>query len=92
MRLIGRARLEPLRAQDSETARWIANWITALRDAHWKRPADVTIQFPKAFQQDDSTFLFPVAQLRTEIQVLIAFPQGVALITAIRFLVADNER
>ena len=90
MRLIGRAKLVPLSQQDRDTARWVASWIAELRDAHWKRPADVAGQFPRARQQHDGTFLFPVPQRQVGIHVLVAFSQGVALIVAIKVFEAAN--
>lgn len=86
MRLIGRAKLVALGEQDRDTAKWVANWVAELRDAHWKRPADVIAQFPKVRQQKNGTFLFPVPKCQVGIHVLIAFSLGVALIIAIRIL------
>ena len=90
MRLIGLAKLAPLTQRDHNAARWVTSWIAELRDAHWKRPNDVAGQFPKARQQNDGTFLFPVPRREVEIHVLIAFAQGIALIVAVRVLDAAN--
>jgi len=90
VRLIGREKLVPLGEQDRNTAKWVASWIAEIRDAHWKRPADVAGQFPKARQQNDGTFLFPVPQRQIGIHVLMAFSQGVALIIAIRVFEVAN--
>jgi mRNA interferase HigB len=91
VRLIGRAKLVPLSQQDRDTAKWVASWIAEVRDAHWKRPADVAAQFPKVCQQEDGTFLFPVPRRHVGIHVLIVFSRGVALIVAIRVIEAANE-
>lgn len=91
MRLIGRQRLVSLSRQDRDVAKWVANWIVELREAHWKRPADVTRQFPKVWEQDDGTFLFPVPQRQIGIHVLITFSQGVALIVAVGVFEVANE-
>jgi mRNA-degrading endonuclease HigB of HigAB toxin-antitoxin module len=91
VRLIGRAKLMALSRHDRDTAKWIASWIAELRDAHWKRPTDVSRQFPKACQQNDGTFLFPVPQRQLGIHVLIAFSQDVALIVAIRVFEIVHE-
>jgi mRNA-degrading endonuclease HigB of HigAB toxin-antitoxin module len=90
VRLIGRAKLVPLSEQDRDTAKWVASWIAELRDAHWKRPSDVALQFPKACQRNDGTFIFPVPRRPVGIHVLIAFSRGVALIIAIRDIEAAN--
>jgi mRNA-degrading endonuclease HigB of HigAB toxin-antitoxin module len=92
VRLIGREKLVPLGERNPDTAKWVASWIVELRDAHWKRPADVAGQFPKASQQNDGTFLFPVPQCQLGVHVLMAFSHGLALITAIRILEAANGR
>ena len=92
MRLIGRAKLASLGERDGETARWVAGWIAELRDANWKRPADIGGRFPTASQQSDGTFLFPVPQRQVGVRVLIAFPQSIVLIVAIRILEAANGR
>lgn len=91
MRLISREKLLPLSKQDLQTARWVASWVTELRDAHWKRPADITGQFPKVRQQVDGTFLFPVPQHQLGIHLVIAFSLGVALIVAIKAFEVANE-
>ena len=92
MRLIGRARLTSLSGQDRDTARWIANWTTELRDAHWKRPADVAAQFPGVCRQDNGTFLFPVPRREARIHVVMEFSRGVALILAVEVLeVIDGD-
>lgn len=89
MRLIGRARLASLSGQDRDTARWVANWTTEIRDAHWKRPADVAAQFPGVRRQGDGTFLFRVPRRQASIQVLMAFTRGVALILAVEAIDGD---
>lgn len=91
MRLIGRGKLLALCEQNGAAAQWISNWIAAVGEAHWKRPADVAKQFPRAIQQDEKTFLFPVGPRLAEVHLLIAFAYGVALITTIRMLNAANE-
>jgi mRNA-degrading endonuclease HigB of HigAB toxin-antitoxin module len=90
LRLIGREKLMPLRGQNQETARWVAHWSAELRDAHWKRPTDIAHQFPKAKQLGNSNFLFPIPKQKIAIHLLIAFPQGVALIIAITVFEAAN--
>lgn len=88
--MIGRAKLAALGEQDREIARWIANWVAELRDAHWKRPADIAGHFPKARLQSDGTFLFPIADREFEIHVMIAFPRGIALILSIKLFDVAN--
>ena len=78
--------------QDRDTAKWVMSWIAELRDAHWKRATDVTGQFPKALQQKDGTFLFPVPQRPIGVHVLIAFSRGLVLVLAIKGLKATNGR
>ena len=90
MRLIGRAKLASLSERNRETARWVAGWIAELRDANWKRPADIGGPFPRAAQQNDGTFLFPVPQCQVGVHVLIAFSQSIVLIVAVRVLEASN--
>lgn len=90
MRLIGRAKLEALAERDREAAKWVANWVTELREANWMRAADVGKRFPKALQQADGTILFPVPRQGLGIQVLMAFPEKVALITRVKSLDVEN--
>lgn len=90
MRLIGRHKLLSLPTGDPDTTTWVTNWVAELRDAHWKRPADVQGQFPKAQIQDDGAFVFPVPRIHVGIRVMITFPHGVALIVAINVLEAAN--
>ena len=90
MRLIGRARLASLSGHDRDTAKWVANWTTELRDAYWKRAADVAAQFPGVRRQGNGTFVFPVPRRQVGIQVLMAFSRGVALILAVEGLEAND--
>ncbi len=92
MRLIGRTKLAPLAVSDSETGKWIANWIKELEYAHWKHPSDVSSQFPRSYRDSDSRFIFPLLHRPTGVEVLIAFPQGTALITAIKSLETHDGR
>jgi len=90
VRVIGRERLALLCGDGGDTARWVSSWLAELRDAHWKRPADVIVQFPKARPQRDGSFLFPVPRQERGIQVLVAFSHGLALVLAVTVLKATN--
>lgn len=84
MRLIGRHNLSPLWQEEESIRKWLTNWAAEICDAHWKRPSDVTNQFPKVRQGPGGCFLFPIAKHPAVIRVLICFPQGVVLITELR--------
>lgn len=84
MRLLGRERLNKLRGTGDQVEKWLRSWVAEVRAAHWKKPADVRHQFPRAQQEGDSSFTFPVADCDCEICLLIAFPQEVAVITDLR--------
>ena len=90
MRLIGRAKLAPLR-RDRDTAKWVVSWAAEVCEAQWKRPADVTRQFPNVLCDTDGTFLFRVAQRPIGVRVLVAFAEGVALVVAVRVFEVANE-
>lgn len=90
MRLIGRAKLAPL-ARDRDTAKWVVGWAAEVRDAQWKRPADVAKQFPSVLHNTDGTFLFRVPQRSLGVRVLVAFTEGVALVVAVRVFEVANE-
>lgn len=83
MRLIGRERLASLSERNQKAAKWVAGWIGELRAAHWKRPADIRGQFPRALQRANGTFFFPVSQQHVGIDVLIDFSTSIVLISAI---------
>ena len=84
MRLIGREKLDHLRSRGGQNEKWILSWVAEVRSAHWKYPADVTDQFPNALHGEGGFFEFPVADCRWVIQLRIAFPQGVVLITKLK--------
>lgn len=71
---------------DCLAAKWVPGWVAELRDAHWKRPSDVVGQFPKARQENDGTFLFPIAGRPAGIHALIVFPRGLVLILSVKVL------
>lgn len=79
MRLLGRAGLQSLRGKNDETDRWIDTWAAEVTTAHWKRPADLFLQFPKATEKN-GTFSFPIANSQSNLDVIIAFPQGITLV------------
>jgi len=81
MRLIGRHKLHRLRHSEVDVEKWVRSWAAEVLDAHWRQPDDVTAQFPSAHHQGGSFFLFPVAHSELAIQLQVAFPQGIALIS-----------
>jgi mRNA interferase HigB len=82
MRLIGKQRLACLRGEQIE--KWVRAWVAEVMSAHWKQPSDVREQFPNARHAGQGLFLFPVGNCNCVICLLIAFPQGVALITDLK--------
>ncbi|BAN51104.1 type II toxin-antitoxin system HigB family toxin [Metapseudomonas resinovorans] len=84
MRLIGREKLASLKGIGNEIEKWVLSWIAEVTNAHWKHPADVRNQFPNAKEKGNGSFLFPVGNCDVAIQLLIAFPQGIALITDLK--------
>ena len=83
MRLIGREKLRPLSGTGEQNEKWVLNWKSEVMSAHWKLPADVMKQFPKAKRDGDGdgNFVFPVGDCNWTIHLLITFSQGVALVT-----------
>ncbi|KNH30319.1 hypothetical protein ACS77_00440 [Pseudomonas syringae] len=81
MRLIGREKLTPLQGKGDRAEKWLRGWVAEIISAHWKQPADVNEQFPNSSLKGDGVFHFPVESCGVAIQLMIAFPQGVALIT-----------
>lgn len=84
MRLLGRERLDGLRGRSEQVEKWVRSWAAEILAAHWKRPSDVRDQFPNARDQGGGAFMFPVGNCNWVICLLIAFPQGVALITDLK--------
>lgn len=79
MRLIGREKLWQRKSMSEQTEKWILNWISEVMGAHWKQPIDVISQFPKAISKGENYFMFHVE--KWTIHLLIAFPQGIAVVT-----------
>lgn len=84
MRLIGREKLASLKGIGSEIEKWVRTWASEVMNAHWKHPTEVSIQFPNAQNTGNGTFIFPACNGGLTIQLLIVFPQGVALITDLK--------
>lgn len=89
MKLLGRERLVGLRELGDPIQKWLQSWMTEVMMANWKHASEVKDQFPNARSPSQGTFLFPVAGCKWKICLLIAFPQGIALITE---LVIEDER
>lgn len=84
MRLIGREKLQRLLRTDETARTWVFVWVAELADANWKKPADVSHQFPNARQSDPGRFIFPISDCNKEICLQIAFQQGIAVITGLQ--------
>ncbi len=84
MRLIGREKLCCINHTGERVKKWVLSWAAEVANANWKHPADVHAQFPNMRQDEGVGFLFPVNGSTWVICMLIAFPQGVALITALK--------
>ena len=84
MKLLGRERLGDLRGLSDQVQKWLHSWANEIMAANWKHDLDVTEQFPNAWYSSQGVFVFPVAGCGWKICLLIAFPQGVALITELK--------
>lgn len=83
MILVGRSKLCRLTRDGGQAERWVRSWVAELASAHWRHLSDIYAQFPSARQVADGCIAFPVSDSDAVIQVRVAFPQGVALITAL---------
>lgn len=83
MRLIGREKLCCLSNAEERVKKWVQSWTAEVANANWKHPAELGAQFPNVKQMEDGRFLFPVNGCARAISLLVAFPQGIALITAL---------
>ncbi len=84
MRLLGRHRLDPLFAKGAPVRRWTLSWVAEVVTGTWTCPADVISQFPSLCQENENIFIFPVTSCTSSIALLIAFPQQIAVVTALR--------
>jgi len=84
MVLLGRERLEKLRGLSEQAQKWLVSWAAEVTAANWKHAADVKAQFPSVHTIDQSSFVFQVADCGWKICLLIAYPQGVVLITELK--------
>jgi mRNA-degrading endonuclease HigB of HigAB toxin-antitoxin module len=84
MRLIGRERLNCLKGQSEALDKWLVSWLSELAHAQWAQAGELLNQFPTARQLQQGLFAFRVGTGTYEIEVQIAFPQGIALITAFK--------
>ncbi|MBK7549232.1 MAG: hypothetical protein IPI20_16070 [Rhodoferax sp.] len=53
-------------------------------NAKWKASIDVVKQYRAVTRVAEGTFLFPIEDFDGFVELQIAFPQGVALITAVQ--------
>jgi hypothetical protein len=91
MRLLGRDILFNLQKRNEMLDKWLAVWVCELTNARWWCPTDVFNQFPKVQERGGGLFLFQTEPKGYCIEVQIAFPQGIALITALTELIEDNN-
>ena len=79
MKILGLARLDCLQAIES-TRTWLVAWTNEVRQATWRQPTDVLVQFPSAQPLETNRILFLCTGTRGAIEVQFAFPQGIALV------------
>jgi mRNA-degrading endonuclease HigB of HigAB toxin-antitoxin module len=84
MKLIGRNRLRSLYGLDDETDAWMHSWVSEVSHANWKIAKDVIRQFPKAKNVEQDIFEFPVGIQPQCIEVVMVFPQAVALVVGLK--------
>lgn len=84
MRLLGRKHLQKIRGLNALTDRWLAAWASEVVNASWKASIDVVKQYQAVTQVDECTFLFKVGNFDGFVELNVAFPQGIALITTIQ--------
>lgn len=87
MHILGKDKLGNLQKSN----RWIAIWLSELTFAQWGCSDDVIKQFPKAKICGDNLFSFKTEINEYCIQVQFAFPQKIALITALTQLKENNN-
>ena len=81
MHLLGRDQLESIKGHNAEIDKWLNSWLSEFTHARWWCADDVLRQFPMTQELGDDSFLFQTGLGEHCIEVLIAFPQGVAIIT-----------
>jgi mRNA-degrading endonuclease HigB of HigAB toxin-antitoxin module len=82
MRLLGKDKLQiPL---DNDARLWLCSWISELSAARWKGAADLLMQFPRASVAGPDTFIFRVGGAVWVIELVVHFPQGIALIVGMK--------
>jgi mRNA-degrading endonuclease HigB of HigAB toxin-antitoxin module len=91
MHLLGRDTLNVLQKRNEMLDKWLAAWVCEFVHARWWCSADVLSQFPKVQERSDGLFLFQTEPKGYCIEVQIAFPQGIALITALTEIMEDNN-
>lgn len=84
MRLLGRKLLQPLRGLNTETDRWLNNWVSEMAHAIWKASPDVVQQYPSAISKENGIFYFRVAMQNVRVEVAFCFQQGIAMINGLR--------
>ncbi|HBO9693886.1 TPA: type II toxin-antitoxin system HigB family toxin [Pseudomonas aeruginosa] len=90
MHLLGRDKLEPLKGLDGGLDKWVVSWVSEMTQASWKGSTDLLAQFPKAQEIAPGVFRFYVVTGNYAVEVRVAFPQGIALITALLTIEESN--
>lgn len=91
MRLLGKDTIYDLLKQDSATSKWLTIWVNEVAYAQWQCASDVLIQFPNAQERNCGLFIFETEPKGFCIEVQVAFPQRVAVITGFARQEEDNN-
>jgi len=84
MKLLGRNRLQALYGLDEQTDKWLCSWVSEISHANWKHPKDVLLQFPQAKSVANGIFHFRAANCAKYIEISVAFPLAVAIVTDLK--------
>lgn len=81
MKILGLNHVAPLHSHDQMRV-WIGAWVAEVRQANWKRAADVIAHFPSAIQLNFNRFRFVSQEPRASLEVAVAYPQNIVLIVS----------
>lgn len=80
MLLLGKPKLHELVQVYPGSKAWASGWASEVASASWKQAADILNQFPRVKEIQHGNFAFPVGDLAIDVVIIVAFPQGIAVV------------
>ncbi|BAP89847.1 uncharacterized protein E1O_27160 [Burkholderiales bacterium GJ-E10] len=80
MRLVGRDKLDQFCTEHADCRKWIAAWITDVRETRWRTPQDIKDKYASASMLERNRVIFNVRGNEYRLVTVVAYQVGVVAV------------